>query len=250
MLKAVRTVVLFDIDGTLLITRGHGVAAMQEVGRSLFGSGFRSDGVDFAGRLDPLILGDLFEFSGVARTEANFGAMRAGYAAELNRRLAKAPPLALAGGAELVRAVAEHPGTIAGVLTGNFGECGAAKLASIGIDPAIFEISVWGDDSPHEPPHRDHLPGVALARAEAAGMGRVRGVVIGDTPHDVRCAHAHGMRAIGVATGRFGVDELSDAGADHAVATLSETSALLGWIVGETGSHSAARTAGSRNHNE
>jgi len=245
-LQAAKTVVLFDIDGTLLVTRGHGLAAMLAVGKALFGEGFRSDGVEFAGRLDPLIVGDLFDLSGVPRTAENFSRLRSGYGAELVRRLNVHPPLALEGGAALVNAVSAHPDAIAGVMTGNYVECGTAKLSAIGIDPTVFQIGVWGDESPHDPPHRDHLPGVALSRAAEAGFGTVRGVVIGDTPMDVRCAHAHGMRAMGVATGKFNVDDLSGAGADLVVQNLAETQSLLDWIVGAPGYHSAARTAGSR----
>jgi phosphoglycolate phosphatase-like HAD superfamily hydrolase len=55
--------------------------------------------------------------------------------------------------------------------------------------------------------------------------------IIGDTPLDVDCAKAHGCRAIGVATGPYSVDQLRDAGADLAVADLSDTAMLLQWIL-------------------
>lgn len=236
-----RSLVLFDIDGTLLLTRGHGLAAMLDVGRELFGPAFRSDGVDFAGRLDPLIIGDLFDLNGVPRNVDNFGRMRRAYAMELKDRLVKHPPHPLEGARELATAVAEHEGAIAALLTGNYAECGVAKIVSIGLKPELFAFAVWGDESPHDPPHRDHLPGVALERALAGGYGEVRGVVIGDTPHDVQCAHAHGMRAIGVATGKYSVDELSAAGADLTVPKLTDIQGLLAWIAGDGGYHSIAR---------
>ncbi len=72
-----------------------------------------------------------------------------------------------------------------------------------------------------------------MVRAREQGKAANRGVIIGDTPHDVRCARAHGMRAIGVATGKFGVDELSLAGADLVVPTLRDTDGLVSWILGD-----------------
>jgi phosphoglycolate phosphatase-like HAD superfamily hydrolase len=55
--------------------------------------------------------------------------------------------------------------------------------------------------------------------------------IIGDTPLDVDCAKAHGCRALGVGTGPYAVDVLREVGADLAVADLSETEAMLEWIL-------------------
>jgi phosphoglycolate phosphatase-like HAD superfamily hydrolase len=55
-------------------------------------------------------------------------------------------------------------------------------------------------------------------------------VIIGDTPLDVDCAHAHGARAIAVATGHYSADELRAAGADLVVETLEDTPAIVGWL--------------------
>ena len=56
-------------------------------------------------------------------------------------------------------------------------------------------------------------------------------VIIGDTPADVDCAHASGTRVIAVATGHFTVDQLRAAGGDLVVADLSDTEALVRWIM-------------------
>ena len=47
------TLLLFDVDGTLISTSGVGIRAMELAGRDLFGSRFVVDGTEFAGRLDP-----------------------------------------------------------------------------------------------------------------------------------------------------------------------------------------------------
>jgi phosphoglycolate phosphatase-like HAD superfamily hydrolase len=57
-----------------------------------------------------------------------------------------------------------------------------------------------------------------------------RVVIIGDTPHDVDCAHHSGARCLAVATGHFTEDQLREAGADLVVPTLADTEGLVRWI--------------------
>jgi phosphoglycolate phosphatase-like HAD superfamily hydrolase len=57
-------------------------------------------------------------------------------------------------------------------------------------------------------------------------------IVLGDTPLDVEAAHAAGARALGVATGRFSVEELKASGAEFAVQDLSDTRAVLEMLLG------------------
>jgi phosphoglycolate phosphatase-like HAD superfamily hydrolase len=55
-------------------------------------------------------------------------------------------------------------------------------------------------------------------------------VIIGDTPLDVDCAHAHGARALAVATGQYDMGALKDAGGDLVVETLEDTDRILDWL--------------------
>ncbi len=228
--------VLFDIDGTLLTTNGRGIEALVAAGRELFGETFTREGVDVAGRLDPLIIVDLLARNGVAVTDEHVQAMREGYGRHLLRERdgAATPWRALAGAAELVDAVEAVSEITLGLLTGNYPETGEFKLSSVGLEPSRFSIQVWGCDSPQTPPSRNHLPAVGMERYEAA-MRRSRGsydvVIIGDTPHDVECARAHGCRVLAVATGRYSTMELS--GADLCVETLVDTDTILSWLVGD-----------------
>jgi phosphoglycolate phosphatase-like HAD superfamily hydrolase len=235
---------LFDIDGTLLRTQGIGLRAIEEAGRGLFGPAFTTRGVEVAGRLDPLIFSEMLRNAGAPDTPESHARLRAAYTDALEAELARDPSVATAmpGVHELLarlgRVANQGAGTkpvTLGVLTGNFERTGRAKMRACGIDPEQFVVSVWGDDSPHTPPHRDHLVPVGMARS-----ARVRGgqpatgrevVVIGDTPHDVRCARVHGCRSLAVATGQFGVEELAASGADWAVADLSRTDAVVEWML-------------------
>ncbi len=234
---------LFDIDATLIKTGGAGMLALADAGRLLFGPGFSVEGVAFAGRLDPLIIGDLLVRNGIEPTPEHRAAMRQGYREALEARFAaESGSWTLPGVHELLGALAgladrgsggDGARPTLGLLTGNFPETGTLKLKLAGIDPQRFDVCVWGDDSPHDPPAREHLPGVAMERASAAWGRPARGeevVVIGDTPHDISCARAHGCRVLAVATGQFSAPDLAHA--DRTVEDLSETEEVLRWLMG------------------
>ena len=226
--------VLFDIDATLLTTDGAGIRAMVEVGQRLHSPGFSAEGVEFAGRLDPLILADLLAANAIDPTPEAVAALRLGYGEALAARLAPGGVSRLLPGvAELVESLAAEPERVTlGLLTGNFSETGTLKLQAAGLDPQQFPIRVWGDDSPHDPPARDHLPGVALERVSTAWGRQALGeevVIIGDTPHDIACARAHDCRVLAVATGKFSATELSHA--DETLETLSDVEAVKRWLM-------------------
>lgn len=228
--------ILFDIDLTLTNTSGAGMKALVDAGRELFGPAFHAEGVDFAGRLDPLIIDDLLAVNEQEATPHNRARLRATYRGHLSRRLA-APGTAqaLPGVLDLIRVLRARETQTLGLLTGNFEETGRMKLQAAGIDAGAFTLAAWGDYSPITPPRRDHLVPVAMERyfeqhGRRADPARV--TVIGDTPHDVACARAHGCRSIGVATGRTSLDELKACGASLAVRDLTGTQMLVSWLEG------------------
>src|SRR5690606_6214996 len=131
-------------------------------------------------------------------------------------------------------AVARRGDLTLGLLTGNFPETGAMKVAAAGIDPTIFEVCVWGCDSPIAPPLREYLPPVAFERYRAlrsVALSPERVAIIGDTPHDVRCALVNGCRALGVGTGQFTVEQLLAAGAHHATPDMGDADAVVRWLL-------------------
>jgi phosphoglycolate phosphatase-like HAD superfamily hydrolase len=225
--------ILFDIDATLITTSRAGLAAMEDAGRERFGPAFSVESTEFAGRLDPLILADLLRDNGLEVTPASLAAMREGYRRHLPGRLRERRCAPCPGIPELLSALRDHGGAVLGLLTGNFAETGQIKLRACGIDPEQFAIRVWGDESPHPRPSRDHLPEIGLARyRERFGpIEPQRVTIIGDTPHDVGCARAHGCRSLGVGTGMHTPDVLRRAGADHALGDLSATDEVLRWLL-------------------
>lgn len=228
--------VLWDIDATLITTSRAGIAAMGRAGRRLFGDGFNEHTVEYAGRLDPLIITDLLDRHAQPSGEVEIQRFREAYRESLEGLLAERNTAVQCPGVAGVLDALEGVGEFCamGLLTGNFPETGAIKLRAAGIDPGRFPIQVWGCDSPHRPPSRDHLPAVGLERYRAR-YGRPiapeEATVIGDTPHDIRCARAHGCRSLGVATGMFSAQELSASGADLALADLTDTERVVSWLM-------------------
>ncbi|MFP5355725.1 MAG: HAD hydrolase-like protein [Gemmatimonadota bacterium] len=146
----------------------------------------------------------------------------------LDRELAhNEPPVHRFDGVlELLDALEARADRILGLLTGNLLGGAERKLRAVGIDPARFLVGAFGSD--HE--HRPELPAIALARSRQA-MGRAltgdRLVIIGDTPADIHCGRGVGARAIGVATGRYSVEELAVHAPVAVFSDLRDTAAVM-----------------------
>ncbi len=118
-----------------------------------------------------------------------------------------------------------------GLVTGNLRETAMVKLASAGLEPALFPVGAFGD----ELADRNALPAMALQRA-AEWLGRpvTKAAVVGDTPADIACAHANGLCALAVATGPYSLDELATHRPEHLFADLSDLDAVLDALLGES----------------
>jgi phosphoglycolate phosphatase len=224
--------ILFDVDGTLLLSRGAGMQAMIDAGRELFGDEFTFDRVEFAGRLDPLIWSAAAARNRVADTSENHARFRAAYARHLQARFESDPTAQLLPGVKaLLDRVCRIDDLTPGLLTGNYPETGRLKLVTAGLDPAIFFVCAWGDDAPV----RRDLPAIAMRRFEEATGRRIEPaevIVIGDTPHDIDCAHANGCRAIAVATGPVhSLEELQAHEPELALRDLTDTERVMDWLL-------------------
>ncbi|MBV9169278.1 MAG: haloacid dehalogenase-like hydrolase [Chloroflexi bacterium] len=117
------------------------------------------------------------------------------------------------------------------LLTGNLEPVARLKLACAGLDKYFaFELGAYGSD------HADRTCLVPITRdrvRRATGLDAERVVVIGDTPRDIACARAGGARVVAVATGNYSREELEahkpDAVLDDLIDTDAVESALLGY---------------------
>lgn len=226
--------VLFDIDGTLLLTDGAGRRAIHRALVEIFGATGPTDHW-FDGKTDPQIVRELMRVVGHGddHIDARMTALFDLYVARLREELRDPnhTARALRGVPALLDALAARADMILGLLTGNL-ELGArAKLEAVGIDPLVFRVGAYGSD--HE--LRPELPAIAQRRAQELLGVNVPGesvVVIGDTPADVECGRGIGARAIGVATGRYTVDVLAAHGAAAVFEDLADTDAVMRAIIG------------------
>jgi phosphoglycolate phosphatase-like HAD superfamily hydrolase len=111
-------------------------------------------------------------------------------------------------------------------VTGNIRHTAPLKLATAGIDPALFVAGAYGSDGLD----RDDLFGIALDRVRESTRLRFKGedvVVVGDTPADIRCARAGRARAVAVATGPYPAETLAHCHPDHLFRDLSQTKEVL-----------------------
>jgi phosphoglycolate phosphatase-like HAD superfamily hydrolase len=220
-----RKLVLFDIDGTLLLSAGAGRraihAALGQRGIDLTpGSGVRFDG-----KTDPQIIVELLEAAGdpAPRDAVRVAELLELYVSHLERDLAEYGHRSrvMPGIPALLDALEADPGVVLGLLTGNVITGARLKLVAAGLDPDRFLVGAYGSDH-HQ---RNELAPVAARRAEPH-FGRIPAgaevVVIGDTPADVRCGECVGARTIAVATGGYTVLELEATGADRVFADFSE----------------------------
>ena len=223
--------VLFDIDGTLVLTGRAGVRGMNAAFQRLYGHADALDGVTIAGRTDRAIVTDVLARMGIDFDDAHLDAVREAYLEELRVEIHR--PVThwsgvLPGVGDLLEALDQREDLTVGLLTGNFEGGAAIKLGHFDLWRR-FQFGAFGD---RHIDRRDLVP-VAIAAAERAGItpASCRDViVIGDTPLDVDCAVVHGARAIAVATGPFTRDELAAAGADLVVETLEHAIDVDRWL--------------------
>ena len=225
--------VLFDIDGTLLLTDGAGRRAIHRALVEEAGTPGPIDDYRFDGKTDPQIVRELLTLAGHADAQApaRIAAVCNRYLELLESELEEPGQITrlLAGVPELLAALTrpeQERRVLVGLLTGNLERGATLKLRSAGVDPARFAIGAFGSDAGH----RSLLPPIAKQRAEAVCGEPIAGadvVIIGDTPDDVACARGIGARTIGVATGWYDVPALVASGATHVFADLSDTRAAL-----------------------
>jgi phosphoglycolate phosphatase len=221
---ALRKLLLFDIDGTLLASGGAGMRALVEAAAEVFGSR-DLDGIDIAGRTDTSIARQLYERAGQPATAENIAGLNACYLRHLEALLPDTKGSVLPGVFAILDRLAADRRYILALLTGNLEAGARMKLTRFGLWH-YFGFGAYADDH-HD---RNALGPVAFARARAScgvDIPAHDSFIIGDTPHDVACARACGARAVAVATGRHSPEELARCEPDWLFESLADVPAVL-----------------------
>jgi phosphoglycolate phosphatase len=222
----VARLVLWDIDGTLL--RGGGVArdVFDEAVTAVLGRHPGDHRIHMGGKTDPQIALEILAFAALEDAEA--AASLPAVLEALERGLAAAADELRRGGyvlpgvPEVLQALDADPAVRSTVLTGNTQANALVKLAAFELTPWVdVEIGAFGSDDAD----RTALVPVAMERAR-----RLRGLdldptdvwVVGDTPRDLACARAAGVRCALVATGHSSLDELRATDAEAVLEDLAD----------------------------
>ncbi len=219
-----KTLLLWDIDGTLIASGGAGMQAMQIGLRHALGIEGKLDDIDFAGRTDRWIVRRVFEKYSVPHTEENFAAYIDGYIAALPATLANPRARVLPGVREILTAAEARDDVAQGLLTGNLRRGAQTKLGHHGLWE-FFPFGGFADDgelrndiSPHAL-RRAHEHAKVIFAPECVW-------VIGDTPHDIECARVIGARALAVATGGHSIAQLTAHRPDAVLPDLADAAAF------------------------
>lgn len=205
------SLLLFDIDGTLLDTKGSGAGALMDAVEDVFGiPRGEMPPLDLAGATDGGVVRKLFSDARVEMTPEKLEAYHSSYLGHLQRRL-NADTFAgnlLPAVQPLLDTLSAETQIHLGLLTGNLRRGAFMKLQRMGIH-THFDDGAFGDDAED----RNHLGPIAIQRLSdlrRLPFAPEDVIVIGDTPKDIACAHACGARSLAVATGAFAADQLAE----------------------------------------
>ncbi|MDY0000337.1 MAG: haloacid dehalogenase-like hydrolase [Polyangia bacterium] len=212
---------LFDIDGTLLLSGGAGLLALERAFEELHGVGGAFKAVHPAGMTDPDIVAEAFmTVLRRAPSEGEADALLRRYLEILPGALASSPGFRVLPGVPSALLSLQKRGDLLALATGNIREAARHKLERAGINH-LFRCGGFGSDSSS----RGRLVGVAAERA-ASLLGRDLGasevVVVGDTPSDVQAARQNGFGVVAMASGTVPLESLRDAGPDRIIESLDE----------------------------
>jgi phosphoglycolate phosphatase len=227
-LPAPRLLVLWDVDHTLIETRG--------VGRAIYDRAFSAatgrpltELASVSGRTELDIMAESLRINGIQPTDGMVtklaNALVQGY--EDAREELRTVGRALPGAHDTLASLADQPAIHQSVLTGNLREVARIKLEVFGLDGYLDLASgAYGDDDSDRP----KLVALAQRRAgERTGVvfGNDATVLVGDTPKDVEAGLAAGVRVIGVATGKTTAQELRGAGAQEVTSNIKDAQGAL-----------------------
>ncbi len=217
---------LFDIDGTLLLSGGAGWKAMKVA----FSKHFEIEEfetVPVHGRTDRGIVAELFANTEIEDTELNREKFFECYLEQLPHSLQSSDGSLLPKVSQLLDSLASRNDVTMGLLTGNIEPAAWAKVRHFGIDHHFQFGGFGGQDQ-----HRNQVAERAwnAAKKLSPDLEPSKTIVLGDTTRDVECARWIDCHCIGVLTGGSSADEMAKANPDLLFEDFSDTDAVLSGI--------------------
>ena len=223
--------ILFDVDQTLISTRGGDRKALNTTFQELHCIDDAFEGINFGGRMDLSIMDQVYSHWGVAEGDRSLGDFKARYF-ELLEKVLKDWEMGIVypGIPELLKALDSRAGVQMGLATGNFRESAFIKLRKYGLD-TFFEEGGFGGDHPNRP----EVVADAIVKCQTLS-GRVYErediFVIGDSISDVEAGRANGINSVAVATGHYDTEKLKSLGPTFVFEDLFDTERVLGALLG------------------
>lgn len=225
--------VLFDIDGTLILTGGAGMRAFHRAVFEVFNLPADQAGIRFDGKTDPLVAREfLAHFGQEDRWQPQSrAALFTAYLAALEEEMARAQAMGfiriLPGVESLLAALASRTEFALGLVTGNLEQGARIKLGRAGID-RYFRFGGYGSDAED----RTALIRIGIGRgAQCVAPAPVEAAfVIGDTPLDITHGRAAGAQVIAVASGRYNPADLEAYHPDLLVPNLCDSGSIISFI--------------------
>lgn len=222
--------VLFDIDGTLILTGGAGMRAFYRAMRHVFGIAVESEVVRPDGKTDPLIAKELLAYfsQGDRWNDESRNALFSCYLSYLEKEMNEARDSGsirvLPGVAKLLETLVPQPDFALGLVTGNLEEGARIKLEKAGLD-SYFRFGAYGSDCEN----RTTLIRLGIQRGvQLIAPTLVEGAfVIGDTPLDIIHGHTAGACVIAVASAKYTVDDLRPHKPDLLVPDLTQADSII-----------------------
>jgi phosphoglycolate phosphatase len=213
--------ILFDIDGTLIDTGGAGARSWAWAFERVFDRQIDIAEHSTAGMTDPAIARVTFR-EVMEREPAADELVRlmASYQSVLPDYVACSPDYRVLAGVEELLERLTSAGLLLGLTTGGLEAAAHAKLGRGRLNH-FFLVGGYGSDSED----RIELTRAAVDRGTRMLDGPLEleeVLVVGDTPLDIAAAKGVGTVSVGVASGHYGIDELSAAGADYVLASLAD----------------------------
>lgn len=220
--------ILFDIDGTLLKTKGAGRLTTRDAMIEVFGTASTIETHHFGGKTDWYTLTLLLAEHG--HTQDSIGDKMPDFVAAMGKYMLnyikEYPSYALPGALEAIDRLRQSPDVILGLVTGNAPTSARIKLEGAGFDWNWFKVGAFGSESVD----RNDLPRFAFERVSKHSRVHISPrncVIIGDTVMDVEAARANDMRIIGVRSGFEDQQALIAAKPDHLIDDLTQLFEVL-----------------------
>lgn len=218
---------LFDIDGTLLMSGGAGKRAMSKAFVILYGHDSVMESISMSGRTDDLILKEAYEKSSVPFTKDELRRYKKIYFEILKKEILKphTDKRLMPGIHRLLPLLNERNNISLGLLTGNWQQSGYIKIGHFGLQD-YFPFGAFSDDSPI----RHKLIPIAIKRFKEYSKMTITPdniFVIGDTPADIQCTKPYGVKSIAVGAAHHSIDELKQHDPDYIFKDLEECDQFL-----------------------